>query len=216
MPRALNYAALQVGTRELATLDPKLACVVARLGTPPMFGRRPGFATLVKIILEQQVSLVAARTLFLRLEKHMGGISPHSVAALGVSGLREFGLTRQKSAYCHGLAQRILDGRLDLSLVASVDESLARAMLLELPGIGPWTVDIYFLMALRRPDVWPQGDLALASAMQEVLGMPRLPSRDEQRAIAERWLPWRSIAARILWMHYLARPTAKATAAKIV
>ena len=91
----------------------------------------------------------------------------------------------------------------------------ARSMLLALPGIGPWTVDIYFLMALRRPDVWPQGDLALASAMQEVLGMPRLPSRDEQRAIAQRWAPWRSIAARILWAHYLARSPVK-IAARIV
>jgi len=205
VPRALNYDALQVGTRELAAIDPQLARVVARLGTPPMFARRPGFATLVKIILEQQVSIVAARTLFLRLDKHVGGMSPHSVAALGVSGLREFGLTRQKSAYCHGLAERILDGRLDLSRVARADESTARSMLLELPGIGPWTVDIYFLMALRRSDVWPQGDLALASAMQEVLGMPRLPSRDEQRDIAQRWAPWRSVAARILWAHYLAR-----------
>jgi DNA-3-methyladenine glycosylase II len=82
-------------------------------------------------------------------------------------------------------------------------------MLLELPGIGPWTVDIYFLMALRRPDVWPHGDLALASAMQEVLSMPRLPSRNEQHAIAERWAPWRSIAARIFWTHYLARSSVK-------
>jgi DNA-3-methyladenine glycosylase II len=215
MPRALDYAALQVGTRELAAIDPLLARVVARLGTPPMFARRPGFATLVKIILEQQVSIVAARTLFLRLDKHVGGMSPHSVAALGVSGLREFGLTRQKSAYCHGLAERILDGRLDLSRVARADEPTARSMLLALPGIGPWTVDIYFLMALRRPDVWPQGDLALASAMQEVLGMPQLPGRDEQRSIAERWAPWRSVAARILWTQYLARSPLK-VAARIV
>jgi DNA-3-methyladenine glycosylase II len=212
VPRALDHATLHLGTRQLAAIDPQLARVVERLGAPPMFARRPGFATLVKIILEQQVSIAAARTLFLRLDKKVGGISPHSLVALGVSGLREFGLTRQKSAYCHGLAERILDGRLDLARVASVDESTARSMLLELPGIGPWTVDIYFLMALRRPDVWPQGDLALASAMQEVLGMPRLPGRDEQRAIAEGWAPWRSIAARILWVHYLARSPVKIAA----
>lgn len=217
MPRALSYATLQTGTRELAAVDPQLGGIVARLGTPPMFARRPGFATLVKIILEQQVSLAAARTMFLRLNKHVGGMSPQGVTALGVAGLREFGLTRQKSAYCHGLAERILDGRLDLSLVASVDESKARAMLLELPGIGPWTVDIYFLMALRRPDVWPQGDLGLARAMQEVKGMPRLPCPDEQRAIAVGWAPWRSVAARILWSHYLARLPAKpATSPKIL
>jgi DNA-3-methyladenine glycosylase II len=78
-------------------------------------------------------------------------------------------------------------------------------MLLDVPGIGPWSVDIYFLMALRRPDVWPQGDLALAVAMREVRALPRLPSREQQHKIAIRWAPWRSVAARILWMHYLAR-----------
>jgi DNA-3-methyladenine glycosylase II len=170
-----------------------------------MFGRRPGFACLVRIILEQQVSLVAARTLFRRLDAHVGGIAPHTIAWLGAGGLREFGLTRQKAAYCHGLAERVLDGRLDLGAVARSDEGTARAMLLEVPGIGPWTVDIYFLMALRRPDVWPRGDLALALAMREVRGMRKLPDHEQQSRIASRWAPWRSIAARILWMHYLAR-----------
>jgi DNA-3-methyladenine glycosylase II len=178
---------------------------VQRLGVPPMFGRRPGFPTLVRIILEQQVSLVAARTMFRRLDTHIGGLAPLKVAALGVQGLRDLGLTRQKSAYCHGLAQRVLDGRLDLTTVARSDEITARSLLLEVPGIGPWSVDIYFLMALRRPDVWPQGDLALAVAMREVRGMRRLPSREQQQKIARRWAPWRSVAARILWMHYLAR-----------
>jgi DNA-3-methyladenine glycosylase II len=170
-----------------------------------MFGRRPGFACLVHIILEQQVSLVAARTMFRRLDAHVGGIAPHTIARLGPGGLREFGLTRQKAAYCHGLAERVLDGRIDLAVVARSDEETARAMLLEVPGIGPWTVDIYFLMALRRPDVWPRGDLALALAMREVHRMRKLPDHEQQSKIASRWSPWRSIAARILWMHYLAR-----------
>jgi DNA-3-methyladenine glycosylase II len=124
---------------------------------------------------------------------------------VGREGLRDFGLTRQKSAYCCALAERVLDGRLDLGVVARSEETTARAMLLEVPGIGPWSVDIYFLMALRRPDVWPQGDLALAIAMRDVRGMRRVPDRDQQRRIAQRWAPWRSVAARILWMHYLAR-----------
>ncbi len=171
-----------------------------------MFGRRPGFACLVRIILEQQVSLAAARTLYRRLDARVGGIAPHTVAGLGLDGLREFGLTRQKSAYCHGLAERVLDGRIDLAAVARSDDETARAMLLEVPGIGPWTVDIYFLMALRRPDVWPRGDLALAIAMREVRGMRTLPDHAQQSKIASRWAPWRSIAARVLWMHYLARP----------
>jgi DNA-3-methyladenine glycosylase II len=179
--------------------------VVERLGGPPMFGRRPGFACLVRIILEQQVSLAAARTLFRRLDAHVGGVAPATIARQGRDGLRALGLTRQKSAYCHGLAERVLDGRLDLARVARSDDDAARAMLLEVPGIGPWTADIYFLMALRRPDVWPRGDLALAVAMREVRGMRALPDHRQQHRIAERWAPWRSVAARILWLHYLAR-----------
>ena len=203
MPRSLDHALLQAGTRELARRDAHLAAVVARVGTPPMFARRPGFATLIKIVLEQQVSLAAARTMYLRLDQHVGGLSPLTVTTLGVDGLRRFGLTRQKSSYCHGIAARVLDGRLNFAAIARAEETSARASLLEIPGIGPWTVDIYFLMALRRPDVWPQGDLGLASAMREVKALPRLPNRDEQRAVAASWVPWRAIAARILWAHYL-------------
>lgn len=204
-PRALSHAALHAGTRALVAADSRLAAVVSRLGMPPMFARRPGFAALVRIILEQQVSLAAAWTMYRRLGLHAGGITPESIAALEVGGLREFGLTRQKAAYCHGLAVRVIDGRLDLSAVARADDEGARRMLLDVPGIGPWSVDIYFLMALRRPDVWPQGDLALAVAMREVRALRRLPSREQQQKIASRWAPWRSVAARILWMHYLAR-----------
>ena len=76
--------------------------------------------------------------------------------------------------------------------------------MMSVPGLGPWSVDIYYLMALRRPDIWPQGDLALASALCEVKHLDALPARDEQQALAKRWAPWRSIAARILWAHYLA------------
>jgi DNA-3-methyladenine glycosylase II len=203
LPRSLDHSLLQLGTRELTRRDAHLAAVVSRVGVPPMFGRRPGFSTLIKIILEQQVSLAAARTMYLRLDKHVGGLSPLAIDTLGIDGLRSFGLTRQKSSYCHGIAVRVLDGRLDLNAIARADEPAARASLLQIPGIGPWTVDIYFLMALRRPDVWPQGDLGLASAMREVKALRRLPNRDEQHAVAAGWAPWRSVAARILWAHYL-------------
>jgi DNA-3-methyladenine glycosylase II len=204
-PRALSYAALHAGARALAAVDQRLGHVVDRLGLPPMFARRPGFASLVRIILEQQVSLAAAWTMYRRLGAHAGGITPESIAGLGITGLRELGLTRQKSAYCHGLAMRVVDGRLDLATVSRADEVEARARLLEVPGIGPWSVDIYFLMALRRPDVWPQGDLALAVALKEVRALRSVPNREQQQRIAQSWAPWRSVAARILWMHYLSR-----------
>ncbi len=168
-----------------------------------MWGRRPGFPTLVHIILEQQVSLASARAGYRRLDLHLGGITPEKIHAMEVAGLRQFGLTRQKARYCFGLAETILDGTLDLAQVARAPDETGREALLAVPGLGPWSVDIYYLMALRRPDIWPRGDLALAAALREVKGLDERPTRDEQRALALNWTPWRSVAARMLWAHYL-------------
>lgn len=171
-----------------------------------MWGRRPGFATLVHIILEQQVSLAAARTMNTRLRTTLGGVvTPEGIGRMGINGLRAFGLTRQKSAYVYALASALLDRQLDLSFVARAPDAVGRQALLALPGIGPWTVDIYYLMALRRPDIWPQGDLALADAMHRTFNLPARPGRDEQLALSAQWAPFRSIAARLLWQSYLAR-----------
>jgi len=185
-------------------MDPDLGTIFERLGEPPLWGRRPGFSTLIQIILEQQVSLAAARTVYGRLSAQLGGVTPERIHDMQVTGLREFGLTRQKASYCFGLAVRILDGTLDLARVARGPDEEGREALLAVPGLGPWSVDIYYLMALRRPDVWPQGDLALAAALREVKGLNARPTRDEQHTLALAWAPWRSVAARMLWAHYLA------------
>ena len=202
-PRALTHTSLARGARALKDRDRDLARILERLGVPPLWGRRPGFPTLIRIIMEQQVSLAAARSLYGRLVGRLGEMTANSMCAMGEAGLREFGLTRQKARYCHGLAARIVEGSLDLAAVAALPDAAGRSILLSVPGLGPWSVDIYYLMALRRPDVWPEGDLALASALREVKRMHELPSRKNQRAIAARWSPWRSVAARLLWAHYL-------------
>ena len=203
-PRRLTRESLAHATRSLAAADPLLRRLHARHGVPPMWGRRSGFVTLFRIILEQQVSLDAARTMYRRIDAALGGLAPETVAAAGVDGLRLLGLTRQKASYADGLARRVIDGSLDLRAIARSDDSTARAALLAVPGIGPWSADIYFLMALRRPDVWPTGDLALAVTLRDRLRLPALPSREVQHAIAARWAPWRSVAARLLWADYLA------------
>ena len=202
--RSLTPESLRQGARQLAAVDPDLGAVLGRLGEPPMWGRVPGFPTLIQIILEQQVSLAAARTMYRRLTGHLGTMTPEAVYAIQLSGLRNFGLTRQKAGYCFGLAARILDGSLDLSSVANGPDDRGRQILLAVPGLGAWSVDIYYLMALRRPDVWPQGDLALAVALREVKHLTDLPTKNEQQLLASHWAPWRSVAARILWAHYLA------------
>ncbi len=205
-PRRLTHAAVAAGARALARRDPVLARLLARQGPPPLWGRQPGFATLVRIILEQQVSLAAARTMYLRLHHRLGGVTSVTIHRSGIQGLRDLGLTRQKAAYCHGLATRILDGGLDLGEVARAPDAEGERALLAVPGLGPWSVSIYYLMALRRPDVWPPGDLALAVALQRVHGLRRPPTGAEQAERAAAWAPWRSVAARLLWHYYLTTP----------
>ena len=202
-PRALTRSTLALGARALSRHDPDLAALLRRQGLPPMWARRPGFATLIHIVLEQQVSIAAARTLFLRLRQHLGEMSPRAVADCGATGLRRFGLTRQKASYCQDLAIAVDRGQLDLRGIARVPDTAGRESLLAMRGLGPWTVDIYYLMALRRPDVWPTGDLALAEALRHVKRLTRRPDTSEQQAISAGWAPWRSVAARLLWHYYL-------------
>ena len=198
------------GVRELGARDRDLAGVVRRWGPPPLWARPPGFATLVRIILEQQVSLASAHAAYSRLQAAAGRVSPGQVAGLSEARLRRSGLTRQKAAYCRQLATRIVDRRLALSHLSRLEDDEARSSLLLVPGIGPWTADIYLLMALRRPDVWPAGDLALAKAAHRVKRLRRCPTEERLRRIASAWAPWRAVAARILWHSYLSsrkRPT---------
>jgi DNA-3-methyladenine glycosylase II len=202
-PRALTRATLVHGVRALTRHDRDFAALVHRNGMPPMWARRPGFATLVHIVLEQQVSIAAALSLFRRIRRELGGMTPELILGRGVEGLHRLGMTRQKAAYCHGLARAVLDGHLSLAAIARGADAEGRRALLALPGIGPWSADIYYLMALRRPDVWPVGDLALAVALRDVKRLRKLPDARRQLALSEAWTPWRSVAARLLWHYYL-------------
>ncbi len=202
-PRHLTAKTLSVATDELADRDSDLGAIVRQFGPPPLWVRRPGFATLLRIILEQQVSLASARTMFERLRLTLGAVTAEAVSSLDVSGLRALGFTRQKAGYCHGLAERICSGRLDLGAIGRMTDDVGVARLLEIRGLGPWSVDIYFLIALRRPDVWPRGDVALATAVHHVKRLRTRPDDVRLARLAKRWMPWRSVAARILWHHYL-------------
>jgi len=203
MPPRLNTRTLRAAARDLASRDPRLGASVAHHGPPPLWAREPGFATLVHVILEQQVSLASAQAAFDRLADALGGaVAPTGLLRLSDDELRAIGFSRQKAGYARGLATAVLDG-LDLGVLGALDDVEVRATLTSLKGVGRWTADVYLTMCLLRPDAWPHGDLALATSAQAVLGLAERPSYDDLEDRAAAWRPYRAVAARILWHDYL-------------
>ena len=188
--------------------DPDLVRLVDQLGPPPDWAREPGFPTLIHIILEQQVSLASALAAFQRLSEVAAPLTPASFLALNDETLRQVGFSRQKTRYGRELAQAIKTGTLDLEALSSLDDATVHAQLTQIKGIGSWTANVYLLMVLRRPDVWPVGDLALRVAVGRVKGLANRPTRDEVQAIGEAYRPHRSLATRLFWHHYLSAPKA--------
>lgn len=200
----LTEETFPLALRELADRDEDLGRVLATLGPPPFWQRPPGFPTLVHLILEQQVSLASARAVFDRLRAALGELTPPAFLTLDDAALRGLGFSRQKTRYCRLLAQAVGEGDLDLDGLTGLDDEGVHEILVRLPGIGRWTTSVYLLMALRRPDAWPVGDLALQVAAQQVKGLGGRPSAAELETLGEPWRPWRAVAARVLWHHYLA------------
>lgn len=191
----------------LCRRDPDLRRVVKQFGPPPLWAREPGFSTLIHIILEQQVSLASARAAHHRLIELARPLTPRRFLRFDDTTLKTCGFSRQKTAYCRHLAESIMERRLDLEALASLDDDAVKSELEKIKGIGRWTSDIYLLMVLRRPDIWPRGDLALAAAAHEVKQLERRPTQDDLDSLSLAWKPWRAVAARILWHHYLSRRT---------
>jgi DNA-3-methyladenine glycosylase II len=212
VPPPLDDAGLLAAVRELSAADPALGAVVERFGPPPMWAREPGFPTLVHLILEQQVSLASAQAAFDRLRAAADPLGPRTLLRLDDAQLLAVGFSRQKARYARALASAVEDGSLDIDGLARLDDDGVDAALTALPGIGPWTSTIYRLMVLRRPDAWPIRDIALAQAIAELRGLDRRPDATEMLAAAEAWRPWRAVAARILWHHYLSTPRRRGSA----
>ena len=202
MPRPLTERSLRQAVRKLAANDPGLAASVERFGPPPLWAREPSFATLLHLILEQQVSLASALAAFKRLRIATGDLTPAAFLALDDATLRAIGFSRQKAGYARDLATALTDG-FDLPALERMTDDEVRRSLISLRGIGRWTADVYLTMCLLRPDVWPHGDLALATGAAELLALPHRPTYDELEALSERWHPYRAVAARIIWHHYL-------------
>jgi DNA-3-methyladenine glycosylase II len=205
----LNNQKLLEAVKYLSKEDEDLAALYEADGVPPLWARRPGFTTLIKIILEQQVSLASGKAVYKKLERNIKPFTPIRFGELGIEYLKSLGVTRQKSSYCINIAIAILNDKLDLKSLNNLNDDDAKEMLTWIKGIGSWTADIYLLMALRRSNIWPSGDIALASSMRKIKRLRTYPTNEKQIKIAEKWQPYRSVAARMFWQNYLNNKTKK-------
>lgn len=201
--KTLDEQSLAVACRKLAETDSDLAFIFQTYGTPPLWKREPQFATLVHIILEQQVSLASALSAFNKLKEKLGTITPEGVLNLSDEEMKAAYFSRQKMTYARELARAILEGKLDLKLLENLPDAEAKHELKKIKGIGEWTSDIYLLMAVSRADIMPKGDLALHVAWKRLKNLEHAPNSDEFQQIAEKWKPLRAAAARLLWHFYL-------------
>jgi DNA-3-methyladenine glycosylase II len=201
----LNEEFFAESVRFLTDRDSHLAEVVEQYGQPPLWIREPGFPTLVYIILEQQVSLASAKAAFDRLKSAVHPLTPRGFLKLTDAELLSIGFSRQKTLYTRLLAESLSRRQFDLRYLHELDDDAARKMLTAFKGIGNWTADIYLLSALRRPDIWPVGDLALATAVEEVKRLRKRPSPERLEKLSQPWRPYRAVAARLFWHHYLSK-----------
>lgn len=198
----LHETALRSALDTLSAQDGTIAALIERLGYPEPRQRAPGYETLLRTIVGQQVSVAAAAAVWSRLEAALGeGCAPEALLASDFDALRACGLSRQKQGYARSLAELVTSGALDLHSLPADDEDAITA-LVSIKGIGRWSAEIYLLFAEGRPDIWPAGDLAIQIAAGQILGLADRPSEKDTRALAERWRPHRSAMAVMAWHHY--------------
>jgi DNA-3-methyladenine glycosylase II len=199
---ALEGKKLAAALRALGRQDPDLARALAEVGPPPPRSRPAGFASLLDIILAQQVSTSSHRAIARRLEDALGIPTPSAILTLEESHFRLIGFSRQKIVYARALAEAAEAGACDLAAIAGMPDEAALAALTKHKGIGRWTAEIYLMFCLGRPDILPAGDLALQEAAGKLKGKKKRPAETQLRAMGRAWRPWRSVAARLLWHYY--------------
>lgn len=187
----------------LAERDKDLKSIITQYGYPPLWSRIASFATLIHIILEQQVSLASAKAAFLKLESAIGHITPEKILQLSDEEMKACYFSKQKMKYARHLAEMILKGELNIDALQTLPNEVIRTELKKVKGIGDWTVDVFLMMVLHRNDCFASGDIALMKSVKEVKGLSPLASKEEILFIAESWKPYRTIAAFLLWHAYI-------------
>lgn len=187
----------------LARKDDHLKQIIDEHGYPPFWKRGNSFATLIHIILEQQVSLASAKAAFNKLKEKTGRITPAKLLELSDHEMKACYFSRQKMEYARHLAKAIVSKQINLKKFALLPDEKIREQLKQIKGIGNWTVDVYLLFVLHRSDIFPVGDLAMINALKEVKSLPKHISREEIFSIAQNWQPYRSVATMLLWHYYI-------------
>jgi len=192
------------GLAALLALEPRFAAITAAAGPLPWYSRGAGFPGLVRTICGQQVSHAAAMAIWRRVSAIPGALDPGRIVALDDNTLcGTGGLTRARAAHARAAARAVLDGRLDFARLARLPDDEAVSELVALPGIGPWTAEVFLVLCEGRADVMPAGDVAIQAGAADALGLGARPDAKALRALAESWRPWRGVAARLLWHHWL-------------
>jgi len=203
--KSFNETDFLTHCRQLCKQDADLKKIIQQHGHPPLWKRKPGFETLIHIILEQQVSLASAKAALNKLKEKTGTITPQKVLLLTDTELKACYFSRQKIVYARHLAEMIISKKIDLKKLPLASDEDIRTELKKIKGIGDWTVDVYLMMVLQRNDLFPLGDIALINSIKEVKGLPKHTSKEEILMIADNWRPYRTVAAFILWHSYLCR-----------
>ncbi len=188
---------------KLSNQDLDLAAIILHHGYPPMWTRPATFQTLILTILEQQVSLASAYAAFKKLKEKIGYITPAKILKMTDEEMRACYFTRQKIVYARELAIAIKKRKINLKKLSGMPDEVVRNILIQLKGIGNWTIDVYLMHALQRTDLFPLGDIALVNSLKETKRLPKEITKEEMLAIAEPWRPHRTIAAMILWHAYI-------------
>ena len=198
----LSAEAIREGLDAIAAAEPRMARALKIAGYPEPRIRERGYATLLRTIVGQQVSVAAAASMWRKLEAHLGeDVSPEKLIASDFETLRACGLSRQKQGYARSLCEMVLSGDLTFDALPADDEE-AIELLTRIKGIGRWSAEIYLLFAEGRPDIWPAGDLAVQAGLHRILGLEERPSEKETRVLAEGWRPHRGAAAIFTWHCY--------------
>lgn len=190
------------GVEWLIAREPRFRLVIDTHGHPPLRRAEGGLPGLLRIVTEQMISLQAADAIWQRLARELAPLDPPAVLRRRHATLMKLGLSGAKSRTFHALARAAHRGEFQVESLHEAPDDAVIAALVALPGIGPWTADIYVLSCMGRADAWPTGDLALQAAAAHLLGLEKRPDARTMTGLAEAWRPWRAVAARLLWSHY--------------